>query len=81
MIELISYWKAVASPTVVVEAGYLAEQQITFRKKLYFNGLGEYFYLNDIEADRDTFMTITSSGKSLPKYTYELLNDEVLVPI
>src|SRR5574344_989931 len=36
MIELVSYWKCVASPKVEVRCGALNEKQIAFWKKLYF---------------------------------------------
>ncbi len=28
------------------------------RKQLYFGGLSEFFYINGIETDKDSFMTI-----------------------
>ena len=62
MIELISYWKAFACPIVLIEAGYLTAKQIKFWKKQYFNGLGEYFYLNSIQTNIDDFMTIVPKG-------------------
>lgn len=59
MVELISYWKLTCSPQVVVEAGYLREDQIVWWKDLYFNGLGEFFYVNGIgSADSENFMEI-----------------------
>lgn len=57
MVELISYWKITCSPQVVIEAGALNEDQILWWKDLYFNGLGEFFYVNKItEADQEGFM-------------------------
>lgn len=56
MMELISYWKCVCSPWVRIECGELDEAQIGWFKKLYFNGLGEFFYLNGIETYLDSFM-------------------------
>ena len=44
MIELISYWKATCSPTIVVKPYSLNEEQIKFWQKLYYNGLSEFFY-------------------------------------
>ena len=58
MIELISYWKAACSPRVVIKPFALHPQQIAWWKKLYFNGLGEFFYLNSLEADAGNFMQI-----------------------
>ena len=48
MVELVSYWKITCSPEVIVEAGVLNDRQILWWKDLYFNGLGEFFYVNDI---------------------------------
>ena len=57
MVELVSYWKITCSPQVVIEAGTLNEDQILWWKDLYFNGLGEFFYVNKItEADPEGFM-------------------------
>lgn len=64
MVELVSYWKAACPPTVRVECGYLSENQKAWWKRLYFNGLGEFFYTNGIAADCDTFMTITAQDES-----------------
>lgn len=59
MVELVSYWKITCSPQVVIEAGTLNEDQILWWKDLYFNGLGEFFYVNKItEADPEGFMEI-----------------------
>lgn len=60
MTELVSYWKCACCPTVEVRCGGLSEWQISWWKKLYFNGLGEFFYRNEIETDIDSFMTITA---------------------
>ena len=63
MAELVSYWKICCPPRVEVEAGYLDQDQISWWKDLYFNGLGEFFYTNHIqEADQDTFMELVSTG-------------------
>lgn len=60
MVELVSYWKITCSPQVVVEAGRLNDKQIRWWKNLYFNGLGEFFYVNHIEeADPEKFMRIS----------------------
>lgn len=58
MVELISYWKCACPPRVVVECGGLDASDCDFWKTLYFNGLGEFFFRNEIEADYNTFLTI-----------------------
>lgn len=63
MVELISYWKAVCPPKVVISCGYLSKQQAAWWKKLYFHGLGEFFYVNGIEADEQDFMILEYEKK------------------
>lgn len=62
MIELISYWKCACPPTVKVECGVLTDEQVAFWKKLYWNGLGEFFYTNGIAETQDAFLQV-ESGK------------------
>ncbi|MBE0650782.1 MAG: hypothetical protein IH595_08060 [Bacteroidales bacterium] len=81
MVELISYWKAACPPKVIIKCGHLTEHQIKWWKKLYFNGLGEFFYLNGIETDEETFMEISSEGKSFSVSDLQLSPKKVLVPI
>ena len=59
MVELISYWKIACPPQVYIEKGKLDSEQIRWWKHLYFNGLGEFFYVNGIEEAREeNFMEI-----------------------
>ena len=62
MIELVSYWKCCCPPLVNIRCGKLTDEQIAFWKKIYYNGLGEFFYINGITATPDDFMTIVSEG-------------------
>ena len=61
LVELISYWKAVCSPKIIIKCGYLDEKQQQFWKKLWFNGLGEFFYLNNIKTNINDFVHIECS--------------------
>jgi UDP-N-acetyl-alpha-D-muramoyl-L-alanyl-L-glutamate epimerase len=58
MIELVSYWKAACSPRVIIRPFGLAPEQVAWWKKLYFHGLGEFFYLNSLDVTVDNFMAI-----------------------
>ena len=66
MVEAISYIKATCSPKFIVNAGSLNEEQIAWYKKLYINGLGEFFYVNGIldAMNIDTFLEIEVSNKT-----------------
>lgn len=64
MVELVSYWKTACPPLVSVEGKSLSRDQLEWWKELYFNGLGEFFYVNHItEADQSNFMDIVCSGQ------------------
>lgn len=64
MVELVSYWKISCAPTVLIECGHLTQSQAEWWKKLYWGGLGEFFYVNDINADPNGFMTISAAEKT-----------------
>lgn len=86
LVELVSYWKSACPPQVRVKGRALTPEQIQWWKKLYFNGLGEFFYTNGIQAD-DSFMEIvcgegakTSPQAKLPPARPEGL-PKVLIPV
>jgi hypothetical protein len=56
MVELISYWKATCAANVIIKPYSLTEEQQNWWKKLYFNGLGEFFYVNKMIVDREKFI-------------------------
>ena len=60
MTELVSYWKTACPKRVVVKPFALTETQKSFWKKLYYNGLGEFLYLNSISVSEADLMEIES---------------------
>ena len=81
MIELVSYWKLACPKKVYIMPYDLDEKQILWWKKLYFNGLGEFFYLNGIKENVNDFMEIIPEGEfSCEKINIEL-EEKTLVPI
>jgi len=82
MIELVSYWKAACSPKVIIKPHALDQGQIDFWKKIYFNGLGEFFYLNGImNPDEESFMEIVAEGSPVICPDFDLDDSSALVPI
>ena len=69
MVELISYVKSTCSPNIIVNCGYLDDDQIKWFKKLYYNGLGEFLYRNGIDISMDELFNITCSDK---KYDFNI---------
>lgn len=65
LVECISYWKITCSPHLIIECGKLNDNQISWWKKLYFHGLGEFFYINQIQPNFDDFITLNCVGKEI----------------
>ena len=83
LIELVSYWKAVCTPNVIIKCGNLNEEQINWWKKLYYYGLGEMFYTNNIKTNIDEFMNIICDNEN-EAISYDEIKDEsngYIVPI
>ena len=81
MIELISYWKTLCPAKVVVKPFALDERQVEWWKKLYYNGLGEFFYLNGIDVSEDDFMLVESASSRVFSPISLPLEERTLVPI
>lgn len=82
MIELISYWKCCCSPIIEIKARNLSEDAILFWKKIYYHGLGEFFYCNSIETNIEEFARIIPNRQkkenTKPFFT---LKEETIVPV
>ena len=88
MAELVSYWKCACPPKVRVLCGSLTDSQISFWKKLYWHGLGEFFYTNGIEETSEAYMEIAAqrpdAGACIPVAGQRDMSEagrEYLVPI
>ncbi|MBN2857034.1 MAG: hypothetical protein JXN63_01395 [Candidatus Delongbacteria bacterium] len=81
MIELVSYYKACCSPRIVIKAGSLNSEQISFWKKIYFNGLGEFLYKNGIETDSENLFMIVSEGSKIYPRSEQPMTDSSLIPV
>jgi hypothetical protein len=71
VINAINYYKLTVAPKFVIKAGFLDEEQKVFFKKLFFYGLGEFLYVNNLPFTYEEFMTIecpNSEGKQAPKF-------------
>ena len=81
MTELVSYWKIACPKRVVVKPFALTESQKLFWKKLYYNGLGEFLYLNCISVSEEDLMQLETVGNlSFAKVDLPL-EERTLVPI
>lgn len=83
MVEVVSYLKATCSPTLIVKAGNLNEEQINWYKKLYINGLGEFFYTNNIvdAMNINTFLDIKAKDNEESAKVIDLDLKGNLIPV
>ncbi|MDR2686793.1 MAG: hypothetical protein LBB75_03505, partial [Oscillospiraceae bacterium] len=64
LVELASYWKCACPPVVKIHCGALDAKEIGWWKRLWYRGLGEFFYRNGIGAGMDSFVSIECDEKS-----------------
>lgn len=83
LIEMLSYWKAAASPIIEIKAAHLSPKQVQWWQDLLFNGMGEYFYLNDIDFTVSDFVQIVVADDAphLTAIDERILDERVLVPV
>ncbi|MDH5442417.1 MAG: hypothetical protein OEX08_02335 [Candidatus Nomurabacteria bacterium] len=74
MVEMISYWKCTCSPIIKVTSGALSCEQETWWKKLYFFGLQEFLYLNNISILQEELFTFDVSSKDTPSFNIPIKN-------
>lgn len=82
MAEIPSYWKTTCSKEIFVKASKLNSAQIEWWKKLYMNGMMQYFFENNIDYTPQDFLNITTIKTD--KFKFEkatTLLDKTLVTI
>ena len=65
MIEAISYFKATCSPQMVIKCGKLDDFQEKWFRKLYYLGLGEFRFVNNIVVSEEELVEFISLGDKL----------------
>jgi hypothetical protein len=81
MIESISYWKAACPPKLVVRGHSLSQEQVNWWKKLYYNGLGEFLYMNGISVKPVDLIQIESEPGHEFKPSSLQLENTAIVPV
>lgn len=64
MAEAISYWKVTCAPVLRVQCGSLTEWQNKWWRKLFYNGLGEFMYINGIVVSEEDLLTIVCESEA-----------------
>ncbi len=78
MIEVISYWKCVCSENVIIECGNLNGEQKQWFKKLYYNGTGEFRYINNIHIEQEKFVNFVTN-KEMKTIVPEIPSTDILL--
>ena len=71
LMEAISYWKATCSPEILIKAGSLNDDQISWWKDLIINGMGQYFYENQIDFRKKDFLKIKTSLSAKTLFSHQ----------
>ena len=80
LIELLSYWKATCSPQIIIKAGFLNSEQLSFWKDLIMRGMGQFFYENKIDFNQPGFLKIISeNNNNFKKFNKKLKKDKFLI--
>ena len=80
LIELLSYWKATCSPQIIIKAGFLNSEQLSFWKDLIMRGMGQFFYENKINFNQPGFLKIISeNNNNFKKFNKKLKKDKFLI--
>ena len=61
-IESISYWKCTCPYNYIIECGTIDKRQEEFFRKIFYYGLGEFFYKNNIHLGINEFINFVSNG-------------------
>lgn len=81
MVESISYYKCACPRTITIKCGKLSDRQKAWWKKLFYNGLGEFMYINNIEVSSDELMDIVcESGDEEPLHDVKAY-EGCLIPV
>ncbi len=81
MVEAISYFKATCSPQFFIKCGKLTPYQEEWFKKLFFLGLGEYRYINNIKVSQEELVNFVSEGEELKFEKNEDFLKGIILPI
>ena len=81
MVELVSYWKLACPKVIVVKPFDLKLCQKKWWRHLYYNGLGEFRYLNGIDCSEHDFLRIESGTDREFNRVNVPLRETALIPV
>ena len=79
IVEGINYYKLAAPKNLIIECDELSDEEKLWWINLYYNGLGEYRYLNNINISEEEFLNIESTGSKVEKTKLENLKGNLIL--
>lgn len=82
MVEAISYFKLTCSKNFIIESGVLDSYTEKWFSDLYYFGLGEFRFRNNIDIKQNDFVNFISKGSTIEKIEEEKYsNHGLLIPV
>ena len=81
MVEAISYFKATCSRKFIIKCGFLNDDQKIWFRKLFFLGLGEFRFVNNINTKEEEFVEFVCEGTILDLEQLNNKTNGVIIPI
>jgi len=83
MVEMISYWKTSCSPKIFIKPYRLNSIEQNWWRKLFFHGLGEFLFLNEIQTTEKKFVSFLfeNGARRVPRNFQLDHHQKVLIPI
>lgn len=81
MAEMISYWKAACPERIIVRPHTLTDEQVAWWKRLWFHGLGEFFYLNGIAVEEHSLFSMEVGMDAAPSVGFPAGDGCGLIPV
>lgn len=83
MVEMISYWKTTCAPTIFIKPYRLLPEQEAWWKKLFYQGLGEFLYVNQIKVSEEDLFSFSSDPQCRPVIGGYRLNQSsgMIIPV
>lgn len=79
IVEGINYYKLMSPEIYKVDLMKLSDEEKNWWSKLFYHGLGEYRYLNNIEISEDEFVKFESSDIEIDKVNVEKLEGNLIL--
>lgn len=81
VVESISYWKCACPQNLIISCGAMSKEQREWWEKLFYNGLGEFLYRNNISIEQSDLVHIMCAEEAISPIRDECLYEGCLVPI